>query len=260
MSKSLEIECNNLKELLSVSKSVQMDLATTCLIVIALFKAILKTNQDLKEQRKIFEAIYHKWYQTLSKMNIFGGKEICEQFLPKAKKETTNKCEEEHQRSNGKVDLFNAIDYSLSSSLFSSSSSSLIDAQLSATDIRNKRDTHQTDLRKQSRVGLFRKAVIAVLALKRLVYFHNQNRGLSLRIQIDEGFGIQLNLCDILDLSQGAQISHGNKNLRDLFVSMSKVKENQKIAKLAQVSNELNRLILNEESSKLVQHQFARFL
>ena len=239
--KSLETECQSLR-------ASQRTLTTSCLILIGIMKPLIQSNNDLKEQRQLLDRIFSKWYITQRQLNYENVTVIKEHATPSL---ITQKIQN--------FDLADAVDYSIDSSILTEASENKNFISTS-TDIKTKT---LNDF-KPTRIGLFRKAVIVVLATNRLVYFSKQNKNTKYSVQdlkchvirefiYDENIENKHSFTQIIQSEPNkASKSTDKKNEANRIQSIkglfSKANDNAELLKINEISTELNRHFFNDTS------------
>ena len=133
--KSLETECYNLKELLNRCQLNQRNLNTTCLVLIEIVNITMRQKNELIEHKKLFDSLCKKWFKLQESLKLSETK--TKKKTNECKTVATNKRKENnHHSSNHRIEESNTdlIDYSISSSILSSTSSTSLDSFLNLTD------------------------------------------------------------------------------------------------------------------------------
>ena len=225
LTRSLEIECDNLKDVLNRSQLKQTNLTTSCLILIGIIKPLLKSNADLKSQRDALNKIYFSWYQTQFKLKLNWP---------------TNKISHKPVR-NG-FDSENAIDYSLSASLATEESN--FDSTADSNEYENNcLQKHSNTKLGISKLGLFRKTVILVLAAHRIILIHNEIKNSKLFINKSS---------PNLNCRQFIYSDSPAKSVEKNSIRGSLINENTQLNKLIEVANDLNLHLLNDQYCKQI--------
>lgn len=247
MRKSLETECNNLKEILNKTQCNQRDLNTSCLILFGLLKSVLSQNLQLKQERKTFEMIYFYWNELSIKLKADLNAEI-ESKEGNNNNKANNK--DIAKNLNDKFELADAVDYSLSSSLISSSSSCLkTDSFMSLPNAMKKNSKALVKL--PSKLCIFRRAVIGIIAVNRFIYLHNINKNSNILDSNKNNFKFLYSNNCVVENKFTLKSSNNNikqsstpnitNQLKDLLEWLTLTTENNSLIELNNVSNELNK-------------------
>jgi hypothetical protein len=200
----MEFECQTLSETLMKSQLNEENLKTTCFLFLGIIGPLLKRNEELKEQKRILEAYFHRWFVLekrldflLNESNLLDKSELtayaCEDLIkrrPNPKKSINSR--EELFLNEASIELADAVDYSLSSSIFTSpcslDSSSSDDDDFEKLFSRPRKITSDEKKRSNGKAkkimtkcALFRKVVIFIIAVNRMIYFSNSSRRYVLR-------------------------------------------------------------------------------
>lgn len=244
LSKSFEVECNNLKELLNKSQTCQRNLTTTCFILFGMLKALIKQNNDLKEQRNIFETVYLNWSKILNETQMTSTTRLVEEKLKGKINDNDNV-------------LAKPVDYSPSSSMISGSTESLTDSLFSAKEKKKFKNIN----------GLFRKVSILIMAAHRLIYlsFQNKNNRLCLVDSNNEKFYQFIHSDEMTHSNEKISFGSVVSNLKNIntndesqlkhLVNWFTLTENESLNQINEISNEFNRYLFNEDGNKSLEFE-----
>ena len=176
--KSLESECNNLKEILKKYQSSQRTTKTSCLLLLGMLNSATKQNRDLKDQRNILTKLQTRACHAKTQLALILNETLLTKSQEERKHQRETKLKQqnatnrrpvkgESETTDDAFELVDAIDYSLSCSMASVSTS------------QNSKNDSLT-VSSATSIHRFRKVVITIIAAHRLMYFSSQNKSSTL--------------------------------------------------------------------------------
>lgn len=255
LTKSLETECNNLKELLNKCQSNQRNLNTTCLILIEMLNATIKQKNILIEHKNLFDSISKKWFKLQTKLHLTLNDDST--INKNSKDSKIYNLSKKHSIKNDQIienlknDNLDLIDYSISSSILSSSSSSssAIDSFLNLSDKEEIDNTNNKTY--PSKLCLFRRITIAIIAVNRLNMMLKNNKNSKFSKNSNENnifkFMASKSKQKFNEINNSAN-TQSNNLIKNIIEWLTLPNENNIYLKqLLDISNDLNGYLFNED-------------
>lgn len=163
--KSLENESFQMKDSLSKMQSDLRNLQTACLLLYGLFVPLINQNRELKEQREIFEALNSRWIHFHNQIIFIQDNIIDKIMLNDPYYDDTNTPDNEKIISTNKSNSKNYHPNKAVKEMLEN---------ISQLDISNPKIVRNKRF-KSSKLWLFRKSVLIVLACNRLICLKRSN-------------------------------------------------------------------------------------
>ena len=230
------------------------------MLMVGMLKSVFAQNKDLKDQRNLMDSICQFWLNSHNQIrfilneNVQEVKNQRETKLKGAYRKPINK-----EIIDDKFDLFDGVDYSVSSSMLSSTSkddsfSSLI------TDSKESKSFNPSN-----KIRLFRKAAIAIIAANRLLYLYNLNKNANISVydsnEVNHKFllantakkNVKLESISVCNQTKTSRTKNSHKNadksnMNGIFEWFCSSTDNDQLKKLNEISNELNQFLFIDES------------
>jgi hypothetical protein len=260
------MESCNLKKTLDQSQSTQRTLKTSILILLGMLVDTSRQNKDLIEQKNILSSLCSRLFSSKNQLelilnehflnnkqenkNIAEKKQLSETNLKPLAKGSNSK-----DLNNETFELVDAVDYSVSCSMLSASSS-----RLSKNDSFN----FQLVKSKYKKTHLFRQVAIAILATNRLIYLVNMNRNMKFSmIESNKRYSFRLLSSQNSDKSydfktciraqqqekKSCRFSNEEVVAKSFFDWFSDSKEIREFDQITETAEEINKLIFFENGN-----------